>query len=393
VKPQLRELLTGYGPVAILWFDTPGAMTVEESLDLRNFVKSIQPDCLVSGRIGNDLGDYGSMGDNIVPVGRIEGDWETPATLNDTWGYRSDDTNWKTSDSLIRLLADLGSKGVNYLLNVGPTSAGEIPTPSVELLAKVGDWMAVYGEAVYGTQAGPFSYEIPGLRMTSKRHSLFLFLMEDQTGVVRIHGLKNMVRGIVPLDRPARPIPFSQSSDNGIDRLEIDVPENGSPLPVRVLRLDLDGPPEADDTLLQQPDGSVTLPAFLADWRDAEGIRLEHNGMVRDWRKTGPSLVWSYRVGKPGRFRIEVCVHHCGDPGTFPRGMRMRVDNGVTPLEAELTPSGLLACPRNRYCPEVLCDVGTIYVPEPGMHTLCLKRISDGADPALITQVRLMPFP
>ena len=120
VKPQVRELLTQYGPVGLIWFDTPYTISREHSIELRDFVHRLQPDCLVSGRIGNDVGDYGSLGDNQIPAGRVRADYETPATLNDTWGFKSTDHNWKSAETLILLLIDLASKGVNYLLNVGP---------------------------------------------------------------------------------------------------------------------------------------------------------------------------------------------------------------------------------------------------------------------------------
>ena len=141
VKPQLRELLTQYGPVGLIWFDTPYSISREHSIELRDFVHRLQPDCLVSGRIGNDVGDYGSLGDNQIPAGRVQADYETPATLNDTWGFKSTDHHWKSTETLLLLLIDLASKGVNYLLNVGPTAAGVIPEPSAQRLRAIGAWM------------------------------------------------------------------------------------------------------------------------------------------------------------------------------------------------------------------------------------------------------------
>ncbi|HEV7214974.1 MAG TPA: alpha-L-fucosidase, partial [Chloroflexota bacterium] len=100
VKAQVRELLTGYGPVCLIWFDTPKRMTVEQSHELADLVHELQPDCLVSGRIGNAVGDYAEAGDNRIPAGAVHEDWETPATLNDTWGFKSDDHNWKSATDL-----------------------------------------------------------------------------------------------------------------------------------------------------------------------------------------------------------------------------------------------------------------------------------------------------
>jgi alpha-L-fucosidase len=155
VKPQVHELLTQYGPIGLIWFDTPKRMAVEQSQSLLNLVHTLQPDCLVSGRVGNAQGDYSSTRDNRIPPVAVDMDWETPATINDTWGYKSYDHNWKSTQDLVRKLVDIVSKGGNYLLNVGPTAEGLVPEPSVERLLAMGAWLRVNGESVYDTQPGP----------------------------------------------------------------------------------------------------------------------------------------------------------------------------------------------------------------------------------------------
>jgi len=159
VRPQVTELLTQYGPIGLIWFDTPGQITRGQSLSLKRLVHTLQPKALVSGRVGNELGDYGSLGDNQIPGGRVTGDWETPATMNDTWGFKTKDHNWKSVKTLLYLLVDLASKGVNYLLNVGPTKEGIIPKSSVDRLTAIGTWMKVNSEAIYGTGANPYPCE------------------------------------------------------------------------------------------------------------------------------------------------------------------------------------------------------------------------------------------
>ena len=181
VKPQVRELLTNYGPIGLIWFDTPKRMTPEQSRSLLELVHELQPDCLVNGRIGNGLGDYASAGDNRIPDHPVDMDWETPATINDTWGYKYYDHNWKSTQELIHKLVDIVSKGGNYLLNVGPTAEGIIPQPSVERLLAMGDWLKVNGDAVYGTRPGP----IQGLewcRSTSKPGKVYLHVFDWPVG-------------------------------------------------------------------------------------------------------------------------------------------------------------------------------------------------------------------
>lgn len=190
VKEQISELLTNYGPIGLVWFDTPMIISEQESRSLLEHCRKLQPDCIVCGRLGNALGDYASAGDNKIPSHAIDMDWETPATINDTWGFKTKDDNWKSVEDLIRKLVDIVSKGGNYLLNVGPTAEGVIPQPSVERLLAMGEWLKVNGESVYGTQAGP----IQGLdwcRSTVKSGSIYLHVFDWPTGgIIRVSGVQ-----------------------------------------------------------------------------------------------------------------------------------------------------------------------------------------------------------
>jgi alpha-L-fucosidase len=157
-EPQVKELLTNYGPVALIWFDTPRMMTAERGQRFADIVRKSQPDTLIDGRLGTE-GDYRSTGDNVIPPEPSAEAWETPATTNDTWGFRKDDTNWKSAGQIAFKLVDIVSKGGNYLLNVGPTAEGIIPQASQDLLRTVGRWLKVNGDAVYGAGVSPFGDE------------------------------------------------------------------------------------------------------------------------------------------------------------------------------------------------------------------------------------------
>ena len=156
MKNQLHELLTNYGDVGIVWFDGEWGKcwTHDMGVDLYNYCRSIQPNTIVNNRVDKGrrgmagmnassefFGDYGTPEQEIPRTGFGEGVfWESCMTMNDTWGYKSKDKNWKSKEKLIRNLIDIASKGGNFLLNVGPTAEGEIPAASVERLEAMGQW-------------------------------------------------------------------------------------------------------------------------------------------------------------------------------------------------------------------------------------------------------------
>ena len=135
VKPQVKEILTQYGDLCLIWFDTPETINREQSTELRDLVRSLQPGCLISGRIGNGMGDYETPGDNEL-FGKTDSDklYETVGTMNDSWGYKPTDTNYKSVETILKIKGDCAAKGVNYLLNFGPDPLGRIPTAAIGIL-------------------------------------------------------------------------------------------------------------------------------------------------------------------------------------------------------------------------------------------------------------------
>ena len=176
--PQVREILSNYGQISVLWWDYPVDMTRECAEMLLPLLR-LQPGIIANDRLGGGVGGDTETPEQAIPAAGIKGrDWETCMTMNDTWGYKSDDNNWKSTETLVRNLIDIVSKGGNYLLNVGPTSEGLIPEASVRRLREIGAWMKVNGESIYGAAACPFATAPAWGRVTRKPGKLYLHVFD-----------------------------------------------------------------------------------------------------------------------------------------------------------------------------------------------------------------------
>jgi alpha-L-fucosidase len=268
MKGQIRELLTGYGDVATMWFDGEWEHTIEEmhSDEIYDFIRELQPNALINDRLykrkpGNRA-DYGTP-EQFVPATGVSDPsgkpvlWESCVTINtDSWGYNKYETDFKTSRDLIRMLVEVVSKGGNLLLNVGPQPDGTIQPEFVTRLAAIGNWMKVNGEAIYGTTASPFS-RLPFFgRVTVKNDNLYLHVFQwPADRRLRIPNLENKVRAARLL---ATPNTLLDTARDGSD-IVVTLPESAPDDTASVVRLELDGPPKVAGDYIIRPDTSGTL--------------------------------------------------------------------------------------------------------------------------------------
>jgi alpha-L-fucosidase len=240
--PQVKELMTNYGEVAVLWWDTPTNMTDEYATKLQALLK-LQPNIITNDRLKrpNFPGDTGTPEQKIPGADEVDGrDWETCMTMNGTWGFRTNDDKWKSPETLIRNLCDIASKGGNYLLNVGPDALGQIPQPSIERLQAVGAWMKVNSEAIYATKASPVGV-LPWGRCTKKElngNTVLYFSVFDwpKDGKLVVPGLNQSAISVKLLATGV-----SLPAKNSTDGLEISVPEKAPDAIASVIKVTVKG--------------------------------------------------------------------------------------------------------------------------------------------------------
>jgi len=380
--PQVKEVLTHYGEFpAVLWWDTPTGMNQERAEKLLALLK-LKPGIIYNNRLGGGYKGDTDTPEQFIPATGYPGrDWETCMTMNNTWGYKSYDDHWKSSETLIRNLVDIASKGGNYLLNVGPTSEGFIPAPSVERLHEIGLWMKKNGEAIYGTTASPFK-RLPWGRCTQRSLPdgtiLYLHVFNwPENGQLLVPGLKNAANNAYLLAaQPKQSLPTQLSAEG----LTITVPANApDPVSSTVVLL-IKGPLDIVQTgLAQDYDGSLVLPASEARVHGSE-LKYE-SGHERDnlgfWFNPADWADWTFQVTKPGRFDVTAEI------ATLDKAA-LEVSVGDSRTQGTAAATG-------DYGKFKVARLGAIEISAPGMATLSVHPVKDGWHPLNLKAIRLKP--
>lgn len=308
MKGQLRELLTNYGPIGVIWFDGGWEHGAEElhAKEVVKMIRTLQPGIMINNRI-NLPEDFDTPEQSIpasaLKKGRL---WETCMTLNNNWGYARKDRNWKSPEDLVHKLCDIASKGGNFLLNVGPTALGEVPQESVERLERVGQWMKLNGESIYGTTQSPFKRLPFEGRATVKGKTLYLQVFRWPAEGLKLKGLKNKVIGAKALD----------SGETLAVTKEADALSLAKPVRLdefaTVVALRLNGPPVVEEPALviaPQADGSFALTALQATI-EGETAQVEPKAdnvpNIGYWTNANDTVCWRISVPRVGAYRVVV---------------------------------------------------------------------------------------
>lgn len=308
--PEVRQLLTEYGPIAILWWDTPRQMS-KKSLDALYALAGLQPGLITNDRLGKDYpGDYKTFERKIPVRPPEEGDWEVCMPISGSWGYKKTDTDFKSVPTLIHNLVDIASKGGNYLLNVSPTGDGTLLPQAVERLQAIGRWMKVNSMSIYGTSASPFG-PLEWGRCTKKVYAggavLYLHVFDwPSNGRLAVPGLRNPVMNAY-LMSDWRLLKTEQTKTSVVVHLPATAPD---PIDTVVV-LHVDGPLKIDPPqAAASAEGVIRLSAETAYIHNNEGTpdaRLaEHDGIthIGYWVDPQAWIEWWFQIQEPGRYEL-----------------------------------------------------------------------------------------
>ncbi len=385
--PQIREILNNYGDVAELWWDVPTDMTKERAAKFLPLLKDY-PNLITNNRLGGGVpGDLETPEQYIPPTGIAGRYWEACMTMNDTWGFKVNDHNWKSSKTLIRNLVDIASKGGNYLLNVGPQSNGLLPDPIVNILSDMGKWTKVNGEAIYGTTASPFRV-LPWGRCTVKESAdgnstLYLHVFNwPANGELLVPGLENQVTSAKLLANGA-----VLKGKKAVDGFLLTVPATALDDNSTVIKLEIKGKPKIAQ-YIQSPeaDGSYILSPLMADLHTASGgkpivVEGRSEGNLGAWTDPTSFASWEIKVAKPGTYSIEVNLAATDDTNAI------TVSSGDQSVKADIKGTGMTG--RNINYQKV--TLGEIKISKSGVNTISINPVAQNWKSINLRNVVLKP--
>ncbi len=364
--PQLRELLTNYGKIDILWFDMGTGLNNDE---VRNFVKickELQPAILISSRIGAEVNekkahrdmlfDFYTPDDNFFTGDDLSMPWEMVGTTNGSWGYRKDDTHWRTPKMILSSLLACASRNGNYMLNMGPEPNGLMPQEATDRILQVGDWLKKYGEAVYNTTGSPFTWDETWGYITQKPGKLYLNVTQwPENNQLRIHGLLTKPKKIYLMGN-IKALPFDYDGNflninlRGVSKTQ---------LATTIVVIFQTEKISISKLLTQGIDKSIALYRIESHYDAAQKFST-----------------WTFKVHTPGRYKVSIISNEKGGharpewKGADQQGA-LEVAGQTIPVKLDRDKEKIN--PALFFYKEIESDIGMVVLPRAGTYSLCLK--------------------
>jgi len=381
--PQVKEIVTEYGDIAMVWFDTPGNMEKKYVEQLVQVVRKHQPNAMISGRAGHGLGDYKSLGDMNIPVKNIGGFWETVDVTNDSWGYAWYDQNWKSPKRILKSIISTVARGGTYMLNVGPAPDGQIPTEAQESLRTSGEWINRYPQVIYKSAASPWGHELPwGDATIAADGKLNLCVYQwPLDGKLWLPGLNQHIRTAnLWINGNRQKLEILKDGDWAALQLPAKRPEKL----ISIIEVEVDGLPEPASHRSVDPIYATVLPV---DFAQAQGVAIKekrwmekfgewkHIEQAQDWTDQG-KVTWKVVVKEPGYYQTELNYAGSG-----------RLVWNIGSDEGSLVQNQQNSSEVYNYY-----EMGLLKFEKPGVHSITVSLVNGNRKAASLKAIRLTPL-
>lgn len=380
--PQVNEITTEYGPIELVWFDTPGEVPKHYVEKLVDLVHKNQPRALVSGRAGHGLGDYQTLGDMEVPHENIEGMWESVDTSNDSWAYAWYDEYWKSPKEILeRLIACVG-RGGTYMLNIGPKGDGSVPQRAVQTLTESGEWIHRYPQVIYNTDASPWHHTLPWGDVTRKDDTLFLCVFDwPSSGKLYLPNLNTKIQSAkLLIGQDAIPV------TTNVERnwVVIDLPPQAPEKLASVIQVNLGSEPIVDPVWAFDPNMETEVLAEFAEVEKVKKTRKRWMEKFGEWKavvhahgfEKGGNASWEIDVHQPGEYNVSLTY-----AGTGRLVWRVEIEGGEKIQNQQNSSHNYQMFP-----------IGWVNFPKAGRYTVSAKCIDGDIPSASLKAIHFEPM-